>query len=132
MVAAGGWYVQLLPFADEAAVEQLQRNLAAMADRSPTTMIRQGLGPEQVVELLLDGLEPEVMTRRRPPPLSESCPCCEERVFRTLRLLPTSEIDDIMEKHEDIEVKCEFCGKKYDLTPARIKEDREAQRQAAE
>ena len=27
-----------------------------------------------------------------------------------------------MEKHEDIEVKCEFCGKRYKLTPEEIRE----------
>ena len=31
-------------------------------------------------------------------------------------------MDDIMEKHEDIEVKCEFCGKRYNLTPEEIRE----------
>ena len=30
------------------------------------------------------------------------------------------EVDDIMAKHEDIEVKCEFCGKLYNLTPEEI------------
>lgn len=39
--AAGGWYVQLLPFADEAAVAQLQTNLEAISHRSPTQMIRE-------------------------------------------------------------------------------------------
>lgn len=62
------------------------------------------------------------MARRAPPSLAESCPCSEERVLRTLRLLPRSEIDDIMEKHEDIEVKCEFCGTRYELTPEEIRE----------
>jgi len=120
--AAGGWYVQLLPFADDKSVERLQSNLEAIASRSPTTMVREGLGAEDVVNLLLDGLDPQVMTRRSVPGLAESCPCCDERVFRTLRLLPRSEVDDIMEKNEDIEIKCEFCGKRYNMSPAQIKE----------
>ena len=128
--AAGGWYVQLLPFADDAAVEQLQKNLAAMSGRSPTKMILEGLRPEETLNLLLDGLEPKVMSRRTIPKLSESCPCCEDRVFRTLRLLPRSEIDDIMEKHEDIEVKCEFCGKRYNMTPEQIQADLDANKAA--
>jgi len=120
--AAGGWYVQLLPFADSDTVEQLQTNLAAIADRSTTTMIREGLGAEEIVHLLLEGMDAQIMTRRVPPSLAESCACSNERVFRTLRLLPRSEVDDIMEKNEDIEVKCEFCGKRYSMTPAEIRE----------
>ena len=126
VMASGGWYVQLLPFADDAAVERLQQNLAAMANRSPTMMIREGLSPEQVVNLLLDGLDPQIVSRRRPPPLSESCPCCDARVYRTLRLLPQSEIDDIVSKNEEIEIKCEFCGKRYEMTPKMILDDRAA------
>lgn len=38
---------------------------------------------------------------------------------RTALYLP--QVDDIMEKHEDIEVKCEFCGKRYNLTPEQIR-----------
>ena len=41
--------------------------------------------------------------------------------MRTLRLLPRSEVDDIMEKNEDIEIKCEFCGKKYAMTPDELR-----------
>lgn len=120
--ASGGWYVQLLPFADEEAVAQLQTNLAALAERSPTTMIREGVRAEDMLNLLLDGLEPQIMSRQKPALLSESCPCSDERVLRTLRLLPRTEVDDILEKHEDIEIKCEFCGKLYNLTPDEIRE----------
>ena len=129
--AAGGWYVQLLPFASDETVEQLQTNLANMANRSPTSMIRDGMSAEDVIKLLLDGMDPQIMTRKRPPPLSESCPCCDERVFRTLRLLPKSEVDDIMEKNEVIDIKCEFCGKRYQMTPEEIKADREKNQMAA-
>ena len=120
--AAGGWYVQLLPFADESALEQLTANLNAISHRSPTSMVRDGLGARQMLELLLDGLGPQFLTARPLESLATFCPCSEERVMRTLRLLPRSEVDDIMEKHEDIEVKCEFCGKRYGLTPEEIRE----------
>ena len=56
--------------------------------------------------------------RRRQP--RQDVPVREERVFRTLRLLPRSEVDDIMEKNEEIEVKCEFCGKRYCMSPEKI------------
>ena len=40
--------------------------------------------------------------------------------MRTLRLLPRSEIDDIVEKNERVEIKCEFCGKRYEMSPDEI------------
>ena len=64
----------------------------AIADRSPTSMVRDGLRPEDMLHLLLDGMDPQIMTRQTVPGLAQSCPCCDERVFRTLRLLPRSEV----------------------------------------
>ncbi|KAL1514465.1 hypothetical protein AB1Y20_003564 [Prymnesium parvum] len=118
--AAGGWYVQLLPFASDEATAQLQANLEALASRSPSAMVREGLRPEAMLELLLDGLDMKVLKRERPASLTESCQCSDERIKRTMRLLPRAEVDDIIEKHEDIEVKCEFCGKRYSLTPDEV------------
>lgn len=92
VLAAGGWYVQLLPFADDEVVERLQVNLKAMADKSPTTMIRDGMGAEDILQLLLDGLDPQILSRATPPSLQDSCACGTDRILRTLRLLPRSEV----------------------------------------
>lgn len=120
VVAAGGWYVQLLPFAAEETVAQLEENLKALANRSPTTLVREGLDARGILGELMRGMEPQFNKRRRIPGIAESCPCSEERVLRTLRLLPRTEIDDILRKNEVVEVKCEFCGKFYRKTPAEI------------
>lgn len=107
-------YVQLLPFASDESAAQLQANLQGLADMSPTTMVRKGLGPEQMLELLLEGLDMQVvchatahvemasvklalflfqiLTRRAPASLAQSCKCSNERIMRTLRLLPSSEV----------------------------------------
>ena len=61
--AAGGWYVSLLPFPNEDAVAQLQKNLEAISHRSPTQMIRDGLSAEDILQLLLKDLKPEIMRR---------------------------------------------------------------------
>ena len=103
---------QLLPFAAEASVEQLQTNLQAMTD-SPTTMIRSGMDAKAMLEKLLDGLEPQFSELRRPVGLAASCPCSEERVLRTLSLLPKEELLQICESNDVVEAKCEFCGTRY-------------------
>ena len=118
--AAGGWFVQLLPFAEDGAVEQLQKNLAAISDRSPTQLVRDGVSAEGMLHLLLADMDPQILTRTAPKSLAANCECSDDRVMRTLRLLPRSELDDIMEKNENIEIKCEFCGKRYAKSPAEI------------
>lgn len=122
--AAGGWYVQLLPFADEAAVEQLQKNLQ-QPNLSPTEMIRSGLGPHGMLEKLLEGLDPQFSEVRTPVGLVDSCPCSEDRVMRTLSLLPEAELEDIIVSQEVVEAKCEFCGKRFRKDSAEIKEELE-------
>jgi len=125
VVAAGGWYVQLLPFAADESVAQLEENLKALASRSPTTLLREGLDARGIVGELLKGMEPQFNELRRVPGVVESCPCSEERVLRTLRLIPRDELEEIMEQNEVIEAKCEFCNKVFSKTPAEIKDELE-------
>jgi len=128
--AAGGWSVQLLPFAAEESVELLTRNLQ-QPNLSPTEMIRSGLGPTEMLEKLLEGLEPQFSEARKPVGLAASCPCSEERVMRTLSLLPASEIKDIIQKREVVEAKCEFCGTVYRKTSEQVAEELAARIEAA-
>lgn len=77
--AGGGWYVQLLPFAAEESIVRLEENIAKLASRSPTSLVREGLGPREIVDLLLDGLEPVFADDKPVAGLAESCPCSEAR-----------------------------------------------------
>ena len=36
------------------------------------------------------------------------------------------QVDDILEQNENIEVKCEFCGKRYAMTPDAIRQQLDA------
>lgn len=120
VTAAGGWYVQLLPFAAEEAIEQLQKNLEAMKTYSPTSMVRDGLSAQGMLERVMEGLDPQFSELRKPFGLAESCPCSEERVLRTLSLLPKSELAEIIKANDVVEAKCEFCGTLYRKTAADI------------
>lgn len=57
--AAGGFLVQLLPFADDAAIDQLERNVKAIPPAS--AMIDQGMQPAEICEKLLEGLSPQIL-----------------------------------------------------------------------
>ena len=76
-----------------------------------------------MIEKLLDGLEPQLSEAREPVGLAASCPCSEERVMRTISLLPRSEIEDIIKREEVVEAKCEFCGTVYSKTSEQVAEE---------
>jgi len=107
----------------------LQANLA-QEGLSPTEMIRSGLGPQGMIEKLMAGLEPTFSEVRTPVGLADSCPCSEERVMRTLSLLPADELEAIIEMEEVVEAKCEFCGTMYRKSSEDIKAELEARKQA--
>lgn len=119
VTAACGWQVQLLPFADENTVVRLEQNLAALSELSPTKMVQKGMRPADILAALLDGLEPDFFEAREPT----AQPCCsDDRAWRTLALLPRSEVAQILSEHEKIEIRCEFCTTTRTLNPQEIRE----------
>jgi len=107
--AAGGWSVELLPGASDEVAGQLMSNLEAMADLSPTAMVQMGMGPKDVIKLILEGMgEPTFFDAKTPKP-TPGC-CSDEKVLRTMNLLPVREVVQIIENNEEVKVKCEFCG----------------------
>mmetsp|Transcript_4707 Transcript_4707/g.7675 ORF Transcript_4707/g.7675 Transcript_4707/m.7675 type:complete len:417 (+) Transcript_4707:62-1312(+) len=121
VTAAGGWYVTILPFADDESITKLEANIAALAKRSVTSMIRDGLRPEDIIKELLAGLEPQILQHRLVPSLSSSCPCSEDRIYRTLALLPRSQVEEILEEQGGMEVVCDFCKKKNQMDAETIR-----------
>jgi len=119
--AAGGWMVQLLPFAAEESIATLEANIAALQGRSPTSLVRDGLDGRAVVELLLKGLEPQFAPDKPVKSIAESCQCSEARVLRTMALIPREELEAILKENEVIEAKCEFCGTLYRSTPGEVR-----------
>jgi molecular chaperone Hsp33 len=53
---------------------------------------------------------------------SFKCSCGVERVWRTLSILPRADIEAIVEDQEVVEVKCQFCGSEYSVSPGEIRE----------
>ncbi len=51
------------------------------------------------------------------------CPCSEARVLRALRLLPAEDIQEIRQEGKGVEMKCEFCGKAYQIAPERLTDE---------
>lgn len=106
--SAGGYLVQLLPFADEKCIDILEGNINKI--ESISTMIDKNLTPEEIVGLLLEGLEPEILDDTN---TAYKCDCSKERVERALISMGKAELVAIKEEQGECEVCCHFCNKKY-------------------
>lgn len=110
--AAGGFLVQVLPFASESVLQQLESTLSTLP--SVTEMLHQGMSTEDITRQLLKGLGVADGGFKLEPKFG---PCdpedLKQRMKRAVALLGAEEVKDIMEKEGKIEVKCEFCNNMY-------------------
>ena len=107
---AGGFILQLLPFAPDECIDVVEKNIKAMP--SVTTMLELGLSAEDIAMRALDGLEPNVLDDFG---VEYKCDCSRERTERILMSLPLKDIEALSED-EITEVKCHFCDKVYHFT----------------
>lgn len=113
---AGGFILQLMPQAGEEVIGQLEKNIKAL--RSVTDMLEQGLTPENILEELLRGLAMEVTERM---PVRFACNCSKARVLKALVSIPKSDIQQMIDDQEPIEVKCQFCNTAYSFDVEELK-----------
>ncbi|MFT3952242.1 MAG: Hsp33 family molecular chaperone HslO [Oscillospiraceae bacterium] len=111
---AGGFLVQLLPFAPESAIETVEKNINAM--QSVTKLLDAGKTAEEISLMALDGLSPNVLDDFS---VEYRCDCSRTRVENALISLGAAELSDMAEE-PSTEVCCHFCGKRYQFSPAEI------------
>ncbi|MCD8094559.1 MAG: Hsp33 family molecular chaperone HslO [Ruminococcus sp.] len=111
---AGGFIINVLPFAPDEAIDILECNISQM--QSVTSMLTSGLSVQEIALKALDGLEPNVLDDFK---VSYRCDCSKERTERMLISLGKSELKE-MANDELTEVCCNFCDKKYTFTSDEI------------
>ena len=114
---AGGFIVQLMPFAEEETISRLEQNLGKI--RSVTSMLDEGLTPEELLGLVLEGMDIQF---RDTCEVEFSCSCSKERVEKALISIGREEIDKMIADGEPIEVKCHFCNKGYQFSVQELEE----------
>ena len=105
---AGGFILQLMPFAEDAVIDRLEQNLQGIS--SVTSMLDAGNSPEQMLELLLEGLGLQITDT---VPVAFTCDCCREKIEKVLISLGGKELGDMINEGKEIEVNCSFCSKHY-------------------
>lgn len=113
---AGGFIIQLMPDATEETISIVEEKISTI--KSVTSMLENGLDPEGIINLILGGLDPEILDKM---PVRFYCNCSKERVSKALIAIGRKELDNIIEENEPIEVKCHFCNKAYNFIVDELK-----------
>lgn len=114
--AAGGFMIQLLPFAPEEVISSVERCVEKI-DKSVTEMMVAGLTPHDICRKILPEFELELLDEGE---VAYKCNCSRERVTRALISLGKDELEELA-KDDETEICCQFCDKKYHLTSAQIR-----------
>lgn len=113
---AGGFIIQLMPFAEDSVINTLEEKLKAMD--SVTAILDAGNTPEQLLEILLGDLELEITDTM---PTEYFCDCSRERVERALVSIGAKDLREMIDEGKQIEVKCQFCDRIYYFEPEDLK-----------
>ena len=114
---AGGFIIQLMPFAEDATIDKLEENLKNVT--SVTELLDHGCTPEGLLDALLGNLGIEVLDTL---PTQFHCNCSKERVEKAVASVGREDLQAMIDDGEDIEVKCDFCNSTYKYTVDELKE----------
>ncbi len=115
--AAGGVFVQLLPFADEEVVSKLEENAKLLTNVS--SLFDKGMSNEEVLKLALNGIEYDLFDELE---IDYECNCTADRTERAIISLGKSEIEKIFDEQQaageplELTLNCQFCNKEYKYT----------------
>ncbi|MGN0702178.1 MAG: Hsp33 family molecular chaperone HslO [Lentihominibacter sp.] len=133
--AAGGMIIQMLPDAQEGAIDALEEMISRMPPL--TTLIDRvkengaGLSEGGLVRALLDeifsGLPAEGRDDYAPEVLDEreliwECDCSRERIEQALMTIGRKDLQEIIEEDGKAELQCQFCLKKYNFSKGELEE----------
>ena len=114
---AGGFIVQVMPFAEEATIAKLEENVQKI--QSVTTLLEQGHTPESLLEQVLDGFDIEINDTI---PTEFYCNCSKSRVERALISIGRKELNELIQEGKDVELNCHFCNQNYVFSVEELKE----------
>jgi len=113
--AAGGFIVQLLPFAPEELIEKLEDNIFFM-DQLTTILAEDGI--EEVFRQVLKGLDYQILSETE---MEYRCYCSRERVEEAVSCIERAELEDMAAEGREISVSCQFCDAEYVFTPEELR-----------
>lgn len=107
---AGGFILQLLPYADDDIITRLERRLGAIP--SVTSMFESGLNSEGIVNRVLKDFNPIIMDKTE---TAFKCNCSREKVTKALINVGKKELISMLEEDKKANVHCHFCNTDYNF-----------------
>ncbi|WP_437485253.1 Hsp33 family molecular chaperone HslO [Sorangium sp. So ce1014] len=114
---SGGYLVQLLPEVERGPLMVMTERLKDF-ERLDDVLAQEGASADVLLEELLHGMP---FSRLDDSPLSFSCRCSELRVMTTLASLPRSDIEEMVEDGKVLDIRCDYCGKDYQVSPSQLR-----------
>lgn len=132
VTAAGGFLLMLLPMADDATVDAIEKNISSLEGMS--AMLAAGMTNEEIAAAVLAGVPFDLFDSYD---VAFACDCSRDRMGRALLTLNPVELYNILVQDGEIEVGCQFCGKKFkfngdDIEKLRIEKGLQKPRKGSE
>lgn len=105
---AGGFIIQLMPYAEEQVIATLEEHLKGF--QSITHFLNQGMSPEDIMDMLFKNCDYKI---NQTIPTRFFCNCSKEHVAKAVISLGKQEIQSMINDGEPIEVNCQFCNSHY-------------------
>lgn len=114
---AGGYIVQLLPEVERGIGFIMSQRLD---DFPPIEQFleRHDFSAKMLMDEILHGMS---YTQLEQSPVRFECLCSETTLLSTLATLPPSDVSELVASRENLEIRCDYCGKEYVIFPERLR-----------
>lgn len=113
---AGGLLIQLLPSADDAVIDKVERSVQGIAPVSIS--LANGESLEQILADALKEFKVEVLEEGK---VEYRCDCSRKRTEKVLLTLGKDELESMAKESKPTQVCCHFCNRKYSFSPSELK-----------
>lgn len=117
VLTAGGYLIQLLPGADDAAIDKVERGIRKVG--SVTSALAEGKTTLELIHSVLEEFELEVLETT---PVEYRCYCSRDRVTRALISMGREEMKSLIEEQGCADLTCQFCDRIYHYDRTELEE----------
>ena len=112
---AGGFIIQLLPFATDETITKLENRLANID--SVTNYFERGMSPEDMIrDILGEEVFGQDISIEEVRDTQYKCNCSRERVTKALISIGKDELKSMIDDGEPVNLHCDFCNSDYEFS----------------